>query len=45
MSSAIVGGIDGELDAASLGNVVVVVVVVGAVRRGGRRFFGRTEIR
>jgi len=39
VSSAMVGGIDGELGAALLGDVVVIV------RRGGRRFFGRTEIR
>lgn len=40
VSSTIVGGIDGELGTAAFDGVVV-----GVVRRGGRRFFGRTEIR
>jgi hypothetical protein len=40
VSSAMVGGIDGELGTPALNDTVV-----AAVRRGGRRFFGRTEIR
>jgi len=53
VSSTIVGGIDGEVGVMTFVVVVVVVVVVvivvnvvvDTVRRGGRRFFGRTEIR